>query len=123
MIPAHRSPDFQEDVQMKMVQIVPLGRTRLYEAMIKKQGEISKLRPGAFSRVGGKLANKARWKHVRFKGRISLKREKSETVTAKVNSGDWQLLSAFVGWVDRHFAEDVQAVNILYRISGNGRMP
>jgi hypothetical protein len=70
-----------------------------------------------------KLANKARWKHVRFKGRISLKREKSETVTAKVNSGDWQLLSAFVGWVDRHFAEDVQAVNILYRISGNGRMP
>ena len=108
---------------MKMVQIVPLGRTRLYEAMIKKQGEISKLRPGAFSRVGGKLANKARWKHVRFKGWISLKREKSETITAKVNSGDWQLLSAFVGWVDRHFAEEVQAVNILYRMqSGNGRL-
>ena len=109
---------------MKVVQIVPLGRTRLYGAMTKKQGEISKLRLGAFSRVGGKLANKARWKHVRFKGWISLKREKSEIVTAKVNSGDWQLLSAFVGWVDRHFADEIQAVNIRYRMrSGNGRMP
>ena len=109
---------------MKVVQIVPRGRTRLYGAMVRKQGEISKLRPGAFSRVGGKLANKARWKHVRFKGRISLKREKSEIITAKVNSGDWQLLSAFVGWVDRHFADEIQAVNIRYRMrSGNGRMP
>ena len=109
---------------MKVVQIIPLGRTRLYGAMTKKQGEIGKLRAGAFSRVGGKLANKARWKHVRFKGWISLKREKSEIVTAKVNSGDWQLLSAFIGWVDRHFADQVQTVNILYRMqSGNGRAP
>jgi hypothetical protein len=51
---------------------------------------------------------------VRFKGRIKLKREPSETVVARVSSADWQLLSAFIGWVDRHFGDQVQNMTIEY---------
>jgi hypothetical protein len=100
---------------MKLVQIIPLERKRLYGAMVKKEAEIRKRRAGAFSRVGAKKQNQAKWKHIRFKGWINLKREPSEIVMAKVNSPDWQLLAAFVGWVDRHFGDEVQAVNIRYQ--------
>ena len=99
----------------KLVQIVPAGRTKLYGAMVKKEAEISKRRAGAFSRVGAKQANKAKWRHVRFPGWINLTRERSEIVTAKVNAADWQLLSAFIGWIDRHFGDQVQSVTIQYR--------
>jgi hypothetical protein len=99
---------------MKLVQITPLERTRLYGAMVKKEAEIRKQRAGAFSRVGVKKSNKAKWKHIRFKGWINLERGQSEVVTAKVNSPDWQLLAAFVGWIDRHFGDQVQTVNIKY---------
>ena len=100
---------------MKTIQITPADRKRLYHAMVKKEADIRKERAGAFSRVGAKAANKATWKHVRFKGRIKLRREVSETVTAKVSSADWQLLSAFIGWVDRHFGDQVQSMHIEYR--------
>ena len=100
---------------MKMIQITPTDRTRLYQAMVKKEADIRRERAGAFSCVGAKTANSATWKHVRFKGRIKLKREASETVTAKVSSADWQLLSAFIGWVDRHFSDQVESMHIEYR--------
>jgi hypothetical protein len=32
-----------------------------------------------------------------------------------VSAGDWQLLTAFIGWVDRHFGESVKTVTIDYR--------
>lgn len=99
---------------MKLVQITPLDRKPLYGAMVKKEAEIRKVRAGAFSRVGTKTANKAKWKHVRFKGWITLERGRSEVVTAKVRSPDWQLLAAFVGWVDRHFGDQVEAVTIQF---------
>src|SRR5262245_2400757 len=100
---------------MKMVQITPVGHNRLYGLMVKKEADIRKHRAGAFSRVGTQSANQTTWKHVRFKGRIKLKREPSERVTARVNSADWQLLSAFIGWVDRHFGDQVQHMTIEYR--------
>jgi hypothetical protein len=100
---------------MKTVQIVPLERKRLYGAMVKKEAEIRKRRVGAFSRIGAKRSNKTRWKHVRFKGWISLERDRSEVVTAKVKSPDWQLLAAFIGWIDRHFGDWVEAVTIRYQ--------
>jgi hypothetical protein len=100
---------------MRMVQITPLERKRLYGAMVKKEAEIRKKRPGAFNRIGARKPNRAKWKHIRFKGWINLERGRSELVTAKINSPDWQLLAAFIGWLDRHFADQVQAVNIEYR--------
>jgi hypothetical protein len=99
---------------MRTVQIIPLDRKRLYGAMIKKEAEIRKRRAGAFSRVGAKSSNKARWKHIRFKGWIKLEKDRSEVVTAKVNSPDWQLLAALIGWIDRHFGDWVEAVTIRF---------
>jgi hypothetical protein len=100
---------------MRLIQIIPMDGKRLYDAMVRKEADIRRERTGAFSRIGAKTANQATWKHVRFKGRIKLKREASEKVAAKVSSADWQLLSAFVGWVDRHFSDQVQSMHIEYQ--------
>jgi hypothetical protein len=100
---------------MKLVQITPLDRKRLYGGMVKKEAEIRKKRAGAFYRVGTRKRDKTRWRHAKFKGWIDVERGRFEVVTAKVNSLDWQLLAAFVGWVDRHFGDQVLSVNIQYR--------
>ena len=103
---------------MKLLQVVPRDGTRLYGAMVKKQAEISRTGRGTLSRVGAKKRNAARWKHIRYKGSIHLKPGLSEVVTVEIKSPDKgdesRLLSAFLGWLDRHFGGQIVSVNIQY---------
>ncbi len=102
---------------MKIVQIVPRGKVRLFGAIVKKEADIRKNDRGTFYRAGRKRQNEATWSHKRYKGSVSLKHGDGETVTARVRSPDqeWQMLSAFLGWLNRHFGDQVTAVNIQYR--------
>jgi len=104
---------------MKLLQIVPRDGTRLYGAMVKREAEIRKSRRGTFSRAGRKRASAARWKHARYAGSISLQRARSEMITVEIKSPDEgdeaRLLSAFLGWIGRHFGAEVQTINIQYQ--------
>jgi hypothetical protein len=104
---------------MKLLQIVPRDGTRLYGAMVKKQAAIRKSGRGTFSRVGVRKRNAARWGHVRYKGSINLKAGLSDAVNAEIKSpvrGDEaRLLSSFLGWLDRHFGDQLSSVNIQYQ--------
>jgi len=102
---------------MKVVQIMPRGKVRLYGAIVKKEASIRKNGRGTFFRAGRKAQSAAKWKHRRYKGSVDLKLGADEQVTAQVRSPDqeWQMLSAFLGWVNRHFGDQVTAVNIQYR--------
>jgi hypothetical protein len=107
---------------MKLLQIVPRNGTRLYGAMVKREAEIRKSGRGTFSRAGRKRASAARWKHARYAGSISLQRAPSEMITVKIKSPDQgdeaRLLSAFLGWIGRHFGAEVQTINIQYQPVG-----
>jgi len=109
---------------MKLLQIVPREGERLYAAMIKKQAEIRKSGRGTFSRAGGARRRAARWTHVRYKGSVKLEPGLSEAVEVAIKSpesGDEaRLLSSFLGWLDRHFGEQLASVNIQYQHSGRG---
>jgi hypothetical protein len=104
---------------MKLLQIVPRDGTRLYSAIVRKQADIRKSGRGTFSRLGARKRNAARWGHVRYKGSINLKAGLSEAVNAKIKSpepGDEaRLLSSFLGWLDRHFGDQLSSVNIQYQ--------
>lgn len=102
---------------MKVVQIVPRGKVRLFGAIVKKEADIRKNDRGTFYRVGRTTAHAARWNHKRFSGSVNLAHGDDETVTARVKSRsqEWQILSAFLGWVDRHFGDQVVTVNIQYK--------
>jgi len=103
---------------MKLLEIVPRGDRRLYSGIVKRQAEIPSP-PGTFIRVGRRRAGAARWKHVRYRGSIALRRDASEMVTVAIKSPDKgdeaRLVSAFLGWIDRHFGDQVRTVTIRYQ--------
>jgi hypothetical protein len=104
---------------MKLLQIMPRNGMRLYGAMVRREAEIRKGGRGTFSRAGRKRASAARWKHARYPGSISLERTPSELISVEIKSPDQdeeaRLLSAFLGWIGRHFGAEVQAINIQYQ--------
>ena len=59
---------------MKLLEITPRQRTRLYAALVKKEADIRGKGRGTFFRVGRKAQAKAEWKHKKFQGSIRLER-------------------------------------------------
>jgi hypothetical protein len=104
---------------MKVVEIVPRHRTRLYNMLVAKEEAIRKGGRGTYVRVGRKLRDSARWKHRNYRGSVALKRGESETVTAQVRAAspedERKLLSSFLGFVDRHSGDQVATIIIHYR--------
>jgi hypothetical protein len=109
---------------MKTLQIESSGGKGFYGAIIKKQAEIRRAGRGTFSRAGGRR-NAARWSHVRYKGSLALKPAAAAAVEVEIRSPDRgdeaRLLSSFLGWLDRHFGEQLASVNIRYGHNARGR--
>lgn len=103
---------------MKVVEIVPRDRSRLYGVLVAKEAAIRKGGRGTYVRVGRKAAGSARWKHRNYRGSVHLKRGASEVVTANVRAAtpedERKLLSSFLGFVDRHSGDQVQTITIHY---------
>jgi hypothetical protein len=108
----------RQGAAMKLVEITPRQRTRLYAALVKKEADIRGKGRGTFFRVGRKAQAKAEWKHKKFQGSIRLARRDAEVVTARVRSSkleeERQLLSSFLGFVDRHCGDGVSTIMIEY---------
>jgi hypothetical protein len=104
---------------MRHIDIVPKERTKLYDALQKKEAAIRAAGRGTFFRTGRKLKNSAKWKHKAYSGEIALKRQPEHIVSARIRAGartgEWQMMSAFLGFVDRHFGEDVATITIRYQ--------
>jgi hypothetical protein len=109
-----------------MLRIEPRGGTQLYGAMIGKQAEIRRAGRGTFSPAGARRRGGARWTHVRYKGSVALEPGASDAVNVEIKSpergDDARLLSSFLGWLDRHFDDQLSSVNIrCAQPSGSGR--
>jgi hypothetical protein len=104
---------------MKILQIVPREKLRLYGALIKKEADIRKKGLGTFYRAGAKKRNSAKWRHRAYSGWINLERGLSEVVLGEIHAAapdqEWQILSAFLGFIDRHFDHRILAITIHYR--------
>src|SRR5262244_639078 len=103
---------------MKIVEIVPRARARLYGTLVAKEAAIRKGGRGTYVRVGRKTQDATRWKHKNYTGSVELKRGASEAVTAKVRAAtpedERKLLSSFLGFVDRHAGDQVTTITIHY---------
>jgi hypothetical protein len=104
---------------VRIIQIVPAKSIRLFGLMVKKEVELSRRNQGTFYRASRKKRNQAKWSHRKHKGWINIQRGEGEVVTAEILSrtgtDEWQLLQAFIGWLDRHFGKELAAINIQYR--------
>jgi hypothetical protein len=104
---------------MKLIEIVPYQRARLYGALVAKEASIRKGGRGTYYSVGRKKADSIRWSHKMYGGSVQLKRGPSEVVSARIRAGtpedERRLLSSFLGFVDRHSEGQVATITIHYR--------
>jgi hypothetical protein len=110
---------------MKLLQVISSDGTRLYGAMIRKQAEIRRNGRGTFLRARARKRNAAKWTHVRYKGSINFEPGPSEAVEVAIQSPDRgdeaRLLSSFLGWLDRHFGEQLSSIKIEYQQAATSR--
>jgi hypothetical protein len=104
----------------KLIQIIPSPGVRLFGKMVKKEIDLSRNGRGTFYRSGQKERDRTKWSHAKYKGWIKLQRTEGEAVAVEVRSrsqsdDEWQLLHAFIGWIDRHFGDQIEALHVHYR--------
>jgi hypothetical protein len=103
---------------MKIVEIVPRERARLYGTLVAREAAIRKKGRGTYMRVGRKTSDAARWRHKKYRGSVQLKRGPSEVVTARIRATtpeeERRLLSSFLGFVDRNSEDQVATITIHY---------
>lgn len=104
---------------MRLIQITPKRGCRLYGAIVKKEVDLFRQGKGTFYRSAAKAKNSAKWSHKSYDGWIWLERGLSEVILAELRSrtadkNEWQLLHAFLGFLDRHFADKIETINIQY---------
>jgi hypothetical protein len=99
---------------MKIVQVLPKQgiETKLKTLLNNKEKELRR-RPTAFSRT------RNRWRHVKYPGWINLEETKGGLLVAEIQTKregfEWQLLQAFIGYLDRHIGESIESISIFYR--------
>jgi hypothetical protein len=100
---------------MKVIQIIPLadGKPSL-KVLLKGTERQLRGRGTTFKRQ-----REGRWVHARYPGWINWDSARGGIIVAEVQSKksdtEWQLLQAFIGYLDRHIGEYIQSINIIYR--------
>lgn len=99
--------------------MVPANGANLYGNMIAKEIELARRNTGTLHRSGPKLRDRSRWAHSSYPGWINLARSIGGVICVEVKSkkadAEWQLLQSFLGFLDRHFSNDIQSINIQYQ--------
>lgn len=94
---------------------IPRKGANLYRLLVRKEFDL-RMR-GTFYRVRRKSGIET-WKHKSYPGRITFQRCVGGSVIAVLRSRatatEWQMLSAFIGFLDRYFREDIASVTICY---------
>jgi len=101
---------------MKTIEVIPKAGTDTKLKALLKDTE-RHLRGGrtAFFRQ-----REGRWKHVKYPGWIKWDEALGGLLVAEIHGGkeegaDWQLLQAFIGYLDRHLGERIESIAIHYR--------
>lgn len=98
---------------MKVLEVVPRrdSKKRLKTLLINKERELRGSRTTFYRQRAG------RWRHKAYAGWINWDEGVGGALVAEVQGKDmeWQLLRAFVGYLDRHLADHIESITIRYR--------
>jgi len=107
---------------MIRIAVTPQSTHDVYQLLVQKERELRSKKKGTLHRRGSARAGKARWAHSSFPGRILLQRCLGGVCVAVIKSttpnDQWQLLSSFIGFLDRHFRQQISGVTLTYVIAG-----
>ncbi len=100
---------------MKLVQIIPQSNKKPNLKVLLKNTERGLRGRGTTF----KRQREGRWVHARYPGWINWDLAKGGILVAEVQSkkpdAEWQLLQAFIGYMDRHIGKHIQSISIIYR--------
>jgi hypothetical protein len=86
--------------------------------MVKKEIALCRQNQGTLHRSGSKKRGQDRWVHNKYNGWIRFQKCFGGIVVALVqaknNDDEGQLLTSFVGFLDRHFRDSISNINISY---------
>ena len=100
---------------MKILQVVPRRNAKKYltTALNEKERELRD-RGTTFIRVKA-----GKWKHKNYWGWINWAESNGGVLVAEIKSRvpetEWQLLQAFIGYLDRHLSDLIESITISYR--------
>ncbi len=100
---------------MKILHVVPTPGTKAKLKTLLKHAE-RQLRGNhtTFHRE-----REGRWKHVKYPGWIRWDEAPGNLLVAeiqtKVKDHEWQMLQAFIGYLDRHLGEQIECISVHYR--------
>jgi hypothetical protein len=90
----------------------------LYALLVKKQAQLHRGGRGTLHRRGKKERGRAKWRHVKYDGWIWLEKCRAGVVLVEIFSraagGESQLMNSLVGFLDRHFRDELATVSIHY---------
>ena len=100
---------------MKILQVVPKSGVHSKLKTLLKSTERHLRGPHTtFHRM-----REGRWKHVKYPGWIHWDQAAGGFLVAeiqsKVTDHEWQMLQAFVGYLDRHLGDQIESISVYYR--------
>lgn len=100
---------------MKVVQVVPRPDANAkLKSLLKKTERQLRGPHTTFQRV-----REGRWKHVKYPGWIEWDESPGGLLVAeirtRVKDHEWQMLQAFVGYLDRHLGDQIESLSVYYR--------
>ena len=102
--------------------VIPRLRENLLRLLVAKEIELRRKGRGTLHRSGPKKRGHEKWTHKTYAGWINLQRcvggTLAATVQSKASDAEWQLLRSLIGFLDRHFREQIASVTINYDQSG-----
>src|SRR5581483_4958766 len=103
---------------MLTVTVTPRADVYVYGLLVKKEVELRKSGRGTLRRRGDKRRGTDKWVHSSYPGWIRYQQclggVAVATIQSKTTRDEWQLLSSFVGFLDRHFRSQIRSVTISY---------
>lgn len=103
---------------MVTLTVAPRNGENLYGLLVAKEIELRRNRMGTLHRKGKKRRGHEVWEHKSYTGTVRFERTIGGTVAAAVQSSqerdEWQLLTSFIGFIHRHFAEHVGSILLTY---------
>ena len=100
---------------MKILQVVPKPESKSKLKHLLKATERDLRGPHTtFQRT-----REGRWKHVKYPGWIHFNDAPGNLLIAeihtKVKDHEWQMLQAFIGYLDRHLGAEIDSISVHYR--------
>jgi hypothetical protein len=100
---------------MKLLQVIPVkgASIKLKSALNKKERELRDGRTTFYKH------NTHKWKHTKYYGWIDITETSGGILIAKIQSkvqdSEWQMLQAFLGYLERHLLDLIESITITYR--------